>query len=163
MQPNQHPKEHDGDGINSSTGSTPTQHNVYEAPSFSSDPLLSPPPAQQTGQPQQQQQNRPVPQPGQEDPGKVLGIVSVVLDVVGMALIGAILGYLSKKESQDAGFDGTLGNVGMIIGIVLTALSTLLIIAYFALIGILIGVGASSESSDSWTDDSETTQIRGEF
>jgi len=80
-------------------------------------------------QPQQPSQPQPAaaPQVQREDPGKTLGIVSIVLDFVGFALIGIVLGVMSKKKSKEAGFDGSLGNIGMIIGIVFVVLNIVIL------------------------------------
>ena len=65
-----------------------------------------------------------------------------MLDVLGLALIGAILGYLSKKKSKEAGYDDTLGQIGMIIGLVLVGLGTLVFIAYIALFAVVFSSAA---------------------
>jgi len=167
MKPTEHSEksQHASDTTSPSSTYTPgtePANTSSAATPFSQDPLLNPATPHQPDQ-QPQPQHQPVPQPGQEDPGKVLGIFSIVLDVVGITLIGAILGYLSKKESRKAGFDGTLGNVGMIIGIVLAALSTLAFLAYVLFFVVLIGVSSTQDYDDSDTLRPGTTQIRGEF
>lgn len=79
----------------------------------------------------------PTPSTSISDPGENLGIVSVVLDVIGLGLIGIVLGIFSKKKSQKAGFTGTIGKIGIILGVVFTALTT---IAFGALIAVMISV-----------------------
>lgn len=68
------------------------------------------------------------PQAQAEDPGQVMGIISIVLSFFGLGLIGIILGVLSLNKSKAAGYKGTLGLVGTIIGIVFTVLALLYVI-----------------------------------
>lgn len=56
-----------------------------------------------------------------EDPSKTLAIVGLVLDFV-LAPVGLILSIVAKKKSVEAGFDGGLAKVGVIIGIITTIL-----------------------------------------
>lgn len=63
---------------------------------------------------------QPATPPAGDNPGKTLGIVSIVLDFIGFALIGLILGIISRKKSKQAGQSATLGTVGMALGIVFT-------------------------------------------
>ncbi len=65
-----------------------------------------------------------------EDPGKVLGILSLVFIVL-FPLVGAILGFIGRKKSREAGFDGQLGNIGFIINTVLTVLGLIWIVVIF--------------------------------
>ncbi len=65
----------------------------------------------------------PAPQPDglREDPGRLLSILSLVIAAV-MPIAGVVLGYMGRKESRAAGFDGQLGHVGFILNIVLCVL-----------------------------------------
>lgn len=98
-------------------------------------------------QPQPGQQFSPAPQVRVEDPGKTLGIVSIVLDVIGFAPVGLVLGVISKKKSRQAGFDGSLGNVGMIIGIIFTIIGVLFV-GFLALISVVAYSGIQDRSND---------------
>jgi hypothetical protein len=130
MNPNENP--------NSPGSEQPTQYSDPINQPTSEQPQSTPPVTENSDA------NQAVAAPliGQDDPGKTLGIVSIVLDVLGLALIGAILGYLSKKKSKEAGYDGTLGQIGMIIGLVLVGLGTLVFIAYIALFAIVFSSAA---------------------
>ena len=77
------------------------------------------------------------------DPGKALGIVSLILGAVALALcsccysmiycfygvgplilavVAAVLGFLSVKKSKAAGYKNVLGKIGLILGIVALAI-----------------------------------------
>lgn len=64
-----------------------------------------------------------------EDPSKTMAIVGLVLDFV-FAPVGLILSIVAKKKSVEAGFDGGLAKIGVIIGIVTTILWVLGVIGY---------------------------------
>ncbi|WP_052663599.1 hypothetical protein [Psychromicrobium lacuslunae] len=72
-----------------------------------------------------QQPQQPVPQPvgypvqAQQDPGKVMGILSIVLPFVFLGLVGLILGIIGLNKSKKAGFS----NAPAVIGIVLSILA----------------------------------------
>ncbi len=107
---------------------------------------------------QQPSQNHPLPpqsypqqsfehQPGraQEDPGKVLGIISLVATLstfVGFNFIGPIIGivtgHLARTNSRQAGLaDNEMGKWGFILGIVFISLAAL-----GGLLGLSIGAFA---------------------
>ncbi|GAA1348781.1 hypothetical protein [Falsarthrobacter nasiphocae] len=65
-----------------------------------------------------------------EDPGKILGILSIVA-IFFMPLVGVILGYIGRKNSREAGFSGELGHIGFVINLILTVLGALFIVAVF--------------------------------
>lgn len=76
-----------------------------------------------------------------EDPGKTLGIVSIVLAFF-VAPGGIITGYLSRKASREAGLaDNQLGKIGFILGIVFTILGVIVTIIYIVAIAALMGSG----------------------
>lgn len=93
------------------------------------------------------------PQPrAEEDPGKVLGIISLVATLstfIGFnfmgPVIGIVTGYLARKKSRSAGLaDSELGKWGFILGIVFVSLAVLggmlsLLFAGFAGLAGLLG------------------------
>lgn len=67
----------------------------------------------------------PMPAPVAVNPGKTMGIVSLVLSIIGIHLVGVILGFVgmsqSKKAGQKNGFALAgiiLGFVGMVVGLI---------------------------------------------
>ena len=86
-----------------------------------------------------------------ENPGQVLGIISIVLSFVGLAIIGIILGVISRKKSKAANMPTTLGTVGLVVGIVFTIIGTLftLLIVLTAYAGIQEAARESAESNSS--------------
>ena len=104
--------------------------------------------------------NAPVPAP--TDPGKTLGIVSLILGILSLpaccccgffsyfivpitSLAGIICGFMGHSKSKAAGFSNTLATVGMIVSIVMIVLFIADLILSFVL-----GVGLSlSELTDS--------------
>lgn len=77
-------------------------------------------------------------QPTGEDPGKILSILGIVLGVIATPIVGVILSILGQKKSKEAGFDGHLGKIGIIINAVLFGLGTLIVIGFV----ILLSAGA---------------------
>lgn len=89
-----------------------------------------------TGQyeaPQSYQSQNRYSQRAEEDPGKVLGIVSLVatlstflgFNFIG-PVIGIITGHMARKRSQEAGFgDNEMGKWGFILGLVFLGLLVL--------------------------------------
>lgn len=98
-------------------------------------------------------------EPAPSDPGKVFGIISMVVAIVGILLstvctcctgcfgvapavicgiAALVLGILGKKKSAEAGFKNTFALVGMIIGIVVLALGVLAAIGWL-IYTILVG------------------------
>lgn len=92
------------------------------------------------------------------DPGKGLGIASMVMGIVGftccnpfglVGLIGLILGIVANKKSKAAGFKNTFATVGIIICAITIALgliaSIILVVVYGAsFITALVGSTGSS-------------------
>ena len=66
-----------------------------------------------------------------ENPGQVLGIVSIVLSFLGLSIVGIILGVISRKKSKAANASTTLGTVGLILGIIGTVIGFLITISDF--------------------------------
>lgn len=73
-----------------------------------------------------------------ENPGETLAIISFIVTLLGLSLIGAILGFLSRKKSKEAGYATKLGTSAMWTGIVITVLVILGLIigAVFAAAGL---------------------------
>jgi len=85
----------------------------------------------------------PVPAPAPADfPGKTLGIVGLIV-VFFSSLIGLIISGVALKQSKDAGFANTPAKVGLILGIIFTALGLLFAILWFGVFG-AIAVSSSS-------------------
>lgn len=105
-----------------------TQPPVYQQPSF----------AQQVpgAYPQGQQFPGGYPAAPAQDPGKVMGIISIVLPFVGFGLIGLILGFVAKSKSKKAGFK----NTPALVGIILSALAIVVTI-----VGLTIGIVAAAQ------------------
>ena len=64
-------------------------------------------------------------------PGKTLGIVGLILGIVA-PVVGIVVSAIALNQSKNAGFPNKLAKIGLIIGIVLTALYVILYIAIFA-------------------------------
>lgn len=89
-----------------------------------------------------------------ENPGQVLGIISIVLSFVGLSIIGIILGVISRKKSKEANAPTTLGTVGLVIGIVTTVLAILSFVLIFGLAMLSASLGETTT-----TDDSDTSSL----
>lgn len=74
--------------------------------------------------------------PKKEDPGQILGILSLVSIPLGFSLVGIILAYIGKKKSKEAGFDGSLSNIGLITCAITTILGLIAFILFIAAFGI---------------------------
>lgn len=97
-------------------------------PSYGSDsgqPPQAPPPAP-GGAPQ-----------GGSDKAKIMAIISIVLGVIGLcccpsAIVGLVLGFLSKKEYDERGESATLAVIGIAISGIMLALAILSLILQWA-------------------------------
>ena len=78
------------------------------------------------------------PAPTAEDPGKTLGIVGLVLAIV-LPVIGIIVSAIANSQSKQAGFKNQFAKIGLIIGIILTALWVIGVIAYVVFFAAVIG------------------------
>lgn len=67
--------------------------------------------------------------PGSENPGKTLGIVSLVTSLVGLGPVGIITGAIGISKSKKGGQPNPLAIAGLVVGIVSTILGTLFIVA----------------------------------
>lgn len=107
---------------------------------------------------QQAQNNYYQPQyqrPAATDPGKGMGIASMVLGITSyfvpipliLPIIGAILGFMSKSNSEKAGFKNTFAIAGLVLSLVNLGMyvlsfiaSIVLLIIYIAIILFTVGV-----------------------
>jgi len=89
----------------------------------------------------------PAPAAVGENPGQTLGIISIVLDVIGLAFVGMILGIISRSKSKAAGMPTTLGTIGMVLGIIFTVIGFLYFI--FIMIVAFAGIQESASSAAS--------------
>jgi len=62
-----------------------------------------------------------------QNPGQLLGIISIVLSIIGLSVVGIILGIISRNKSKAAGASATLGTAGMVLGIVFTVIGFLIL------------------------------------
>ena len=67
------------------------------------------------------------PAPGQDYPGKTLGIVGLIVAIF-FNVIGLIISAIALSQSKKAGYKNTPALVGLIIGIVLTVLGIIIAI-----------------------------------
>ena len=66
----------------------------------------------------------------QQDPGRTLGIVGLVLSIVA-SWIGLIVSIVAMKKSKNAGFQNGMAKAGVIVGCITTAL---------AIVGVVIAI-----------------------
>lgn len=104
---------------------------------------VQPIPTPQAIQPQPVAQSTPA---SSEDPGKTLGIIGIVLDIIGFSLIGLILGIISRKKSKAAGHPATLGTIAMVLGIVFIVIGVV-VGGVIALLTITAGQGLQERAS----------------
>lgn len=62
------------------------------------------------------------------NPGKTLGIVSLILSIVGVGLVGLILGIIGLNKSKAAGQKNGLALAGIIVGALNIVASIILIV-----------------------------------
>ena len=79
----------------------------------------------------------PAVRPTSEDPGRVMGIVGLVLSIVA-SWIGLIVSIVAFRKSKSAGFTNMIAKVGIIVGCITTALAVVGAIVAFSLGGSLI-------------------------
>ncbi len=70
----------------------------------------------------------------QDNPGKTLGIVSIVMSIIGLSIVGIILAVISRKKSKEANASTTLGTIGLVLGIVFTVLAVLWFVLFAGLL-----------------------------
>lgn len=93
------------------------------------------PPAPVPPAPQMQPMQPMPPAPGYiaEDPGKTMGIISLVLGLLPFGLIGLILGIVARSKSKAAGYNNGIALAGIIVSSITMVIG--------AIIGILMVVG----------------------
>jgi len=82
----------------------------------------------------------PTPAPA-DFPGKTLGIVGLIVAFF-FSLVGLIISAVALKQSKDAGFANTPAKVGVILGIIFTALGLLWLIFGVGL-GVVAGLSGN--------------------
>lgn len=122
---------------------------VAEEPVF--DSQFSPEFNQAQYQEQYHEQQAYAPQFPVTDPGKGLGIASMVVSIVSAVLcnpfgvasiVGLILGIVAKSKSKKAGFSNPFALTGIIIGAIVTGifvLGIIFVILYYLVIVVLMG------------------------
>ncbi|MFZ1258650.1 MAG: DUF4190 domain-containing protein [Candidatus Saccharimonas sp.] len=75
-----------------------------------------------------------------EDPGKTLGIVSLVTSLLGVSLVGLITGIIGRKKSKAAGYKNNMALAGIILSIVGMVTAVTMIIVLMGAVS--AGVGA---------------------
>jgi len=107
-------------------------------------PSAEAPPAMPTPEPVQQPvppaQPSPEVTPVADNPGKTLGIVSMILSIIGLGLVGVILALIGMSKSKKAGQKNGFALAGLILGI----LNIIAGIAVFVLVG-YGGIQAAAE------------------
>lgn len=73
------------------------------------------------------------------NPGKTMGIVSLILSIIGIHLIGIILGFVGLSQSKKAGQKNGFAIAGIIIGFIGMALLLLFLVAGGTLFAGLFG------------------------
>lgn len=68
----------------------------------------------------------------QQDPGRTLGIVGLVLAIVG-SFVGLIISIVAFNQSKKAGFDNGLAKAGIIVGVITTVLTLAYVVFAIAL------------------------------
>lgn len=90
--------------------------------------------------------NQPMAQTGavQEDPGKTLGMVGLVLAIVAN-LVGLIVSIVAFRKSKAAGFNNGLAKAGIIVGAITTAgaliATVVIIVSTVSLLGACADLG----------------------
>lgn len=79
----------------------------------------------------------------EKDPGKVLGIVAVVVSL-GAGIIGIVLGVLAYRRSRAASFTGGFGMAAMILG----TITTVLLVLQLTLLSNGWGVGGACDGRE---------------
>jgi hypothetical protein len=113
----------------------PSGGNPSAQPPPNQPPPNQPPPNQYQPQPQYGAQPGPYTMPPQQqDPGKTLGIIGLVLSFF-TALIGMIISIIAYRSSKKAGFKNTPALAGIIIGAIFTVGAIIGTIAVVAILG----------------------------
>ncbi len=73
------------------------------------------------------------------NPGKTMGVVSLVLSIIGIHLIGIIVGFVGLNQSKKAGQKNGFALAGIIIGFIGLAIFAVFVATSGALLGSLFG------------------------
>lgn len=90
-----------------------------------------PPPETAVSTPQQQ----PTQSPGTTD---VLGIISVILPFMGLAIVGFIIGIIGVKKAKKEGYSPTLSWVGLIISGLFSVFVILVLVLLFGVAAVWV-------------------------
>ncbi|MBA8793783.1 hypothetical protein FHX74_001388 [Friedmanniella endophytica] len=63
----------------------------------------------------------------QQDPGRTLGIVGLVLSIVAN-VVGLIVSIVAYKQSKNAGFENGVAKAGIIVGAITTGLTVIAVV-----------------------------------
>lgn len=85
-----------------------------------------------TQKPDNPNQDTPHPTPAAADPGKTLGIISLITSIVGFGVAGIVLGIIGRVKSKKAGHKNGLALAGIIVGIVMTIASLIIAVTLVA-------------------------------
>lgn len=75
-----------------------------------------------------------------EDPGKTLGIVSLITSILGIGLVGLITGIIGRNKSKAAGYSNGMALAGIIISSISMVVG--LIFGVLFIIGMVVGLSA---------------------
>lgn len=67
-----------------------------------------------------------------EDPGRVLGIVGLILAIL-VSIVGLIISIVARRKSSQAGFKNGIALAGIIVGIV-TTIGTIIVVILFGVL-----------------------------
>ncbi len=81
------------------------------------------------------------PAPGQDYPGKTLGIVGLIVAIFA-SLIGLIISAIALNQSKKAGYKNTPALAGVIVGAILFAITVIFWIIWGVVIAAAVGSGA---------------------
>ncbi|MCA0228674.1 DUF4190 domain-containing protein [Patescibacteria group bacterium] len=86
-------------------------------------------------QPQQPMQPAPPVQGyAAEDPGKTMGIISLVLGLLNIGLVGLILGIMARSKSKAAGYNNGVALAGIIVSVI-TMIGTIIAVISIVALG----------------------------
>lgn len=82
------------------------------------------------------------------NPGKGLGLASLITSLLGLGLVGLILGIIGLKKSKQAGMSNTLALIGIILGVLgMISAAFILLIAFNGVAEVANEIVAACENS----------------